>query len=201
MWFCKLQYLLSWKALKQNNSHSRCFLKVMRSNIIRACTFEYEMQLQLCTKDGATQQAKPTCTANLGHTSSGVEHATHLFGASRLDALRMLSTGFSKYVLGYNPCFFFFLHDSSYFQRSQKITPCLPQSIGIAIQDISSITAASAVIDTAVKTTVSNPPALRVLFPQNKLVARECCRLVPVMVTLMHLSQGLVAWSASCCSC
>ena len=30
------------------------------------------MQLQLCTKDEATQQAKPTCTANLGHTRSGL---------------------------------------------------------------------------------------------------------------------------------
>ena len=35
----------------------------------RACTLE--MQLQLCTKYEATQQAQPTCTANLGHTSSG----------------------------------------------------------------------------------------------------------------------------------
>ena len=38
----------------------------------RACTLENEMQLQLCTKDEATQQAKPTCTANLGHTRSGL---------------------------------------------------------------------------------------------------------------------------------
>ena len=28
------------------------------------------MQLQLCTKDEAMQQAKPTCTASLGHISS-----------------------------------------------------------------------------------------------------------------------------------
>ena len=38
----------------------------------RACTLENEMQLQLCTMDEATQQAKPTSTANLGHTSSGL---------------------------------------------------------------------------------------------------------------------------------
>ena len=38
----------------------------------RACTVINEMQMQLCTKDEATQQGKPTCTANLGHTSSGL---------------------------------------------------------------------------------------------------------------------------------
>ena len=35
-------------------------LGVLESNIPRACTLENEMQLLLCAKDEATQQAKPT---------------------------------------------------------------------------------------------------------------------------------------------
>ncbi len=60
MSFCKLQYLLGWKAHQTEQQSLKVHFGGLEFNITRTCTLGNEMQLQLCAKDEATQQAKPT---------------------------------------------------------------------------------------------------------------------------------------------